>query len=479
MKQFSLRRTFCICSAAGLLALTGCSGQTKQNTLDVTWDNGTELHLTDACADIPHFGMGYANTQYNSRLRDYFCPAEPGWFYWQPKIDAETGYIDYASYVLYYADRETGQSVPLCAKPNCLHDGNAFCTASTKVYDPAPVVFQDGYLYALTTKKSDTDNKEKNTNTQVLLRYSADGTEITELSNFGAGYGNSPIISHRGYLWFTVQLQNVGEEIENPITHRPEIFTSGGWQLCGYEIATGKVVCICDAAGDPNVNHVNNAPRGSVAVGDYIYYEREHDDWSGSQGVWRISLLTGKEEKVTDSQAFWVGMSQHDALHSQKKGMGANRETVLCRLDLETLEKTEIDSGSGVYSSWYFSMDENYLYLDNIIPEDQTEILNDFISVYDHDGNFVKNIETEFFDYPGAESEPDENGYVKWYSADAYIAGVQGGMIYVEVRAYGNDSWLDDTVPREQLGLWCCPTDDLMNKETPEWTMVHPSIPGL
>ena len=55
-----------------------------------------------------------------------------------------------SSSALRYYDEASGETVYVCAKPNCLHDGNEFCTATTRTYtllsDP---VYLDGYVYAI------------------------------------------------------------------------------------------------------------------------------------------------------------------------------------------------------------------------------------------------------------------------------------------------------------------------------------------
>lgn len=316
MKLTRTKRYMVLGLAAAILAtggaVAGIAAHSNKNpkTLDVTLKNGTALHLT-AEQQEPFYSSQYFYQSLNRGADDSLrtiTPVETGWVYWRLGERLRNGH---QNYILYYTDTETGESVPICARPDCEHNGDEKCTASTSVYEPSALTYHDGYLYSMTTKylhpENVTDPMPAEISSadckQVLLRYSADGTEIKELCDFGYGKGNSRCYVSRGYVWCLVQIQNVREGKENVFTNESSTFKNGGWQIWGYELATGKAVPIYKAMPDEKYNQVNDTPAGFSVYGDYIYFSRQGADWSGSQNTLaRISLLTGDEESTLNSQ---------------------------------------------------------------------------------------------------------------------------------------------------------------------------------
>jgi len=483
--------------------------------LETTWKNGVTLRLTQQESDEP----STANSFYpnSNQFSDLITPAENGWFF-RKEVPFEYDFTDQFGtfqlrdyrHVLTYADAETGETVPLCARANCLHDGNTYCTATTDTYMDSYITYYDGYLYSMTTKYLHPETRRNYLNDsdvptdemhQVLLRYSPDGTEITELADFGTGRGNSKCIVHRGYVWCIVQLQNQGEEIENPITHNTTRFESGGWQLWAYELATGQSSLMYDAMGDPAINHINNAPRDLFCAGDFLYFSRAEGDWSGAYGFCRISLLTGEvtsgEEEIVIQGRHFVCQSKTHAIRSHEQKEDDGSETIHYYLiDLETAEEKELFSTVSVLDTYIQSglkvwkdqftiqaMDENYIYAQtyaNGVQADDAEY-DIYILIFDYDGNLVREVGTGFKYLCKTErskkNEDDANrngGYtLQYYTESCRIEAVYHGVIYLKHSRGGDDELLKKNHLKHIYDMLYINTDDLLNGGEPEWKLAY------
>ena len=442
-------------------------------------------------------------------------PTENGCYYYQ-----ETAGQGKESYVLMYRDFASGKSVPVCAKPNCKHDGSEYCTASSHVYAPSHLEYHDGYLYALTTKFLHPEKRGMNSLDfnvfvctdpetgeaqmvestedchQVLLRYSPDGTQIEELYDFGTGKGISRCLFHRGYIWCLVQLQTSGESTENTITNDSSSFINGGWQLWGYELASGKTVLLCDGRPKPGVNHVNPTPSDFSASGDYLYFCRCGTDWSGSQNALsRISLLTGREETVLRNDEYGYSFCMTKVLCKDKpKQIKSRTIPYYSVMDLITREKSEsrpifdqnYDFDGKKYQIMLTSifMDEDYIIADgwelsdpnSNVPLGLDENASDKTFVLDHDLNlisitdkFVNKIDmatlsstesTAEFHFDGTEALCEYQGWL--YVVDLSV-GIKAGIGQVKEPLNGKNSY---TVKR-------FPISDLLSGEEPHYETVY------
>ena len=104
--------------------------------------------------------------------------------YGNPIMETEEGfYTNLHSFnlSLCYYDKATGKAVFLCAKPECKHDGNKYCTATKKgvIYD-GNICKSGEYVYYAASEYVMEDEKEY----YKLIRAKADGTEFTELCTF-------------------------------------------------------------------------------------------------------------------------------------------------------------------------------------------------------------------------------------------------------------------------------------------------------
>jgi len=231
-------------------------------------------------------------------------------------------------FALKYFDAESGETVFVCAKPNCLHDGNEFCTATTKNYlalcEP---VWLDGYVYMVAASNNELNKNPDNCTKYpvVLLRYSPDGTEITELTqiHFSENPYNTyaDMIAHRGQLWINCAYMEtiITRDSNLQITN---VEGQGMSEIFCYEPETKKLTTLC-TSGEPQKNYnpaidqkLGTMPQGTVMYGsgDYVYFQKRVQDWRDpapikGAGIFRIDCRTGKIEEylhiATQKSEFW------------------------------------------------------------------------------------------------------------------------------------------------------------------------------
>ena len=207
-----------------------------------------ELHLTAegtyTCQNMRGLQASFYNSGYS-----WFAETDGGYYFYQSSYDeifeVDPGDSNYYSFNVvnmrsYYAykDKETGKTVPLCARPNCLHDGNEYCVASTKAYSTNQLFSYENQLYTISAGRgADGDGKEV-----LALRYATDGTGIEELARYQFPYENCRVsvgtpIMYRGYLFASVGL-DCSTEGDGSVGSGYHV-CRGGAVVC-YELATGK-----------------------------------------------------------------------------------------------------------------------------------------------------------------------------------------------------------------------------------------------
>ena len=276
----------------------------------------------------------YAETDsgffYLSQSTDYIEVTKDGHTWHEPEY--HTG--------LKYCDLESGDTVFVCAKPNCLHDGSEFCTATTKNYEIASEpVWLDGYVYLIALDKRELlKNPEGCTRfPAVLLRYSPDGTEITEaaqlrLSEHQYAIG-AEIIAHRGQLWISCSY----EEYWNTYDANMQLTSSetkGLWEMYCYEPESKKLTTLVSSGeaqkGYQTCTIINggsgslNAPYASdlKGIGDYVYFHKIKCDWRDpvkDAGIFHIDCRTGvitKDVKLVSNKSVLYQISGNLAYYT-------------------------------------------------------------------------------------------------------------------------------------------------------------------
>ena len=164
---------------------------------------------------------------------------------------------------LHYYDVESGQNIYLCSKPECRHDGDAFCTATNAKYHVNSAYFYGDSLYLAAVEETETEYLYK------IIRVSADGSELNEVITYMTVqknmmtplYGGEPAIIHRGMMVLPYRMYgNVG--VQNGVT---------GTYL--YNLITGELSQL------PELEYTKfeTGRTRFTGYGDYIYFNTRID----------------------------------------------------------------------------------------------------------------------------------------------------------------------------------------------------------
>ncbi len=209
-------------------------------------------------------------------------------------METEKGYYTNTSspdggHMIRFYERDTENQIFLCAKPECMHDGNESCAATYKNLECINSLLYDGAIYTLAIEDGDVISYS-------LYKAALDGTSFTKVgdafsvsNSAGESYeamGGMYFMIHKGYAYIPYHL-NLGEST----------FGFAGSGLVKMDIITGKTETL--ASGE---NYFSAYPHGTaVGSGDYVYYNLNgvrNDD--PDTGTYRHNIKTGETEKLTD-----------------------------------------------------------------------------------------------------------------------------------------------------------------------------------
>ena len=313
-------------SVGGVTAAVAMRGHSTQNNTtqhDETTPQQTEkpeideqktlnLHLTADTGRTLHSAV----SMWHSGL--YYTECETGWYY-RKLFEKENGSV---KDILYYTDKATGESVPLCTHPNCKHDGNLYCTATTKAYGDIHPIWANGSLWAV-TNTVDLDSSEPirvgqeymRTNCHaVVLQIAPDGSSIKEVADLGECLNITEPILYRGNLFCYVGRQ-IGDTVtwENEITNNTEHLITAGYELIAFNITENQAVTVHSEMPEAGSNKLYSLPESFCGIGDYIYQHMgAGTSWQDPfrSGIQRVSLLTGKIEEVLKTEGTVCTMSE-------------------------------------------------------------------------------------------------------------------------------------------------------------------------
>lgn len=342
-----------------------------------------------------------------------------------PGTDSE----HYTQQGICYTDFATGETLYLCANPACLHDGSAFCAATTPAYRIAALAYTDGMLYAAATKATGDAEKPY---LAVLLAVQPDGSgtqELCVLSDRGE-IGSCEMIAHRGALWVSVTVEWT-TEVEDL---RGTQYNNGAcYALWHYEIAPRRLTWITGSAPEGHAYN-RNVVADLQGAGDYVYFTQQ---WGGNgylleQGLYRVNAQTGVIEQLPQNpdQMFGYGVSGDLLCYVQKAAEASEETAGIWRMhicDLAAGTETECDVPRAVQRVF---TDGSRIYVDTGLPAKG-------LLCYDRSGVLQQSIP---YTVPETDGESD----------DVYFALHDGKLQMIRVQhQYGiNDDavWDYDTV---------------------------------
>lgn len=365
--------------------------------------------------------------------------ADGGFFFIGGEYNPDDARYVIADAAIRYYDEESGETAYLCAKPNCLHNGSDFCTATTENYLLcSQVVYLDGYVYAIALDQQELLKKPDDCNKfpTVLLRYAPDGTEITPVAQLYFAEDEyeltAELIAHRGQLWMNCSYMTEisAYDANMNITDRQQY---GRCEMFCYEPETQKLTSLC-SSGDWQKDYT---PFSSVAadlkgVGDYVYFHKWESDWRDPVkgcGIFRIDCRTGVISQVVDIDNNSRNKDRYYSVSGNHRYYSASGDRIYYCLsdyfatnpeyhvfDLTTGEDTELLTLETIVQSVYpdFVCDEEVmqyhrLMMDSFFVDDtylhilwtyyekdeaETDVYNPYIglTVLDTDGKIVKTV---------------------------------------------------------------------------------------
>jgi hypothetical protein len=302
---------------AAIVAMRGTQGGSifQRNTVGVKLKNITEgvdtpaLRLTEGGDDdftarlMPEQDYYIADSLRGISVNPYVTETENGWFFrrrdkYAPPEEQTEITADYFC----YKDKATGETVPLCARANCLHDGNEYCEASTKAYETHHLLSWDGGLYTVAEKGRGADSKGC-----FLLSYAPDGTGIEELVQFTSDLPNAQIAVqdfciHKGYLFAALSVA------EQAVTEQPDVGTvtkavRGGWAVVCYDFAEKQAYTLYLNLPPEGEHTVYGSPEQIWCKGSALYAL----ETGTHSGIYRMDLGTFACERLEENVRLYAG----------------------------------------------------------------------------------------------------------------------------------------------------------------------------
>lgn len=370
MKYFGIVTLLC-----AALLLTACDTQREgeQETLgteeteqdrdgqSVTDDNGGASELREEMLELEEDSLSYnAETDGQPFFRGTsMTRSEHGYYFWE---DSSLGRM-------MFWDSVSGQTVPLCNRPDCKHSSeecNAWFNGSSFLgiqYDRSFLQFYEGNLYVIGLDEEDYVNlyrvaEDGSSCEKYMELYKADlsADSVEGTGESAVEYASPYVCIHRGYVYFSDHKES------SPKIRRMKL--GGDEAEIVYETAGVR----------PNLYRLE-------AYGSYIFFQAGNftDDTclDVDGGIYAYNIETGEVCLVKKDAISTYIVQGSDIYYSD---VGAIR-----RYSLTDGEDVQVAS----YGNWYmdFYGDETYLY----IWDSDAEILK----VYDYEGSAVATVPVE------------------------------------------------------------------------------------
>ncbi len=338
-------------------------------------------------------------------------------------METENGYYYNVSQTLSlrYKDKTTGNDIFLCAKPECIHDGNDACTATYNNIKISEPVLYNGYIYFI-----------GEINTQETLGYSLykvapDGSSLDKIADITeekrppkyepCSALHTNFIIHQGYAYVSY---NIG-----CYTYLDYI-QSG---LARVDVQTGKTEILIK-----HDDYQKSSEYFAIAgCGNYVFYCVQ-GVLATSGGFYRYNVKTGESDKVMDeknSNNLTLACFDDNTVYFTYFNT-ENEVTMLKGYDVETFiqDEVEINTGERAIISNILCYEDKFFFQRN----------ND-IKVINREGDLLGTIDIKNF-------------------SDYYIEknlNISGDKLYISISANETEFY------EGKNEVYCCNIDDILS----------------
>lgn len=395
------------------LSLAACGGEDSANLPSVSTGD-TSVLGTDFQKNM---------SQSSNWLLGNICKSEDGYYF---EYDA----------MVYFLDKETGESTILCGKPDCSHkftEGGGECNAqvSTQMF----LTYYNGKIY-YNNNTSVLENGSYVDKGERLFSMNLDGTEHEVVQNldFTPGgdtnmYVSTPMI-HRGNVYFcysgVLYTVPLGDDIENAIKIYGDEIVSDGSMI----VNTNAMYYELWADGDMVYFMAKNVKQSDGTYKDTLFSydpqtKKAEKVWQVPEkaevGTWDTTGVSVTQWYVSNGYIYFF-LRSNDIWYTE---LSTGKTNKLVDLDL--------DAGIAAFSSEYIAViDKEY---DGFISFDGGSSVSggDTLYIYDYTGELVNEVSLKNF-YDDNENVTDcdllwiDNGEV-YVHVDATTVGIYDGNI--------------------------------------------------
>lgn len=270
---------------------------------------------------------------------------------------------------LRFCERDTGNQIFLCAKPECTHNGSDKCTATYKELSCLHSTLYDGAIYSFLMEKGDNI-------TLSIYKSALDGTSITKVGDVFSVANSTDEESienclgvfaiHKGYAYIPYRVVLGGSPLFG--------FTGSG--LVKMDISTGKTEELWRGE-----DYFSSYPQDIYGDGDFVYYTIASD--KEGRGFYRYDIKSGELKRLWEKKAPVAGDNKFFFMEYDEDK--AKYAVFSCGKTDEDIEKANADGfelmiediGSHVYGT-------TLAYEDKLIIEDEGKV-----KIYSENGELL------------------------------------------------------------------------------------------
>lgn len=262
---------------------------------------------------------------------------------------------------LYYYDSANGKSMYLCNKPECRHEGDEFCAATSDKYYAMETVMYSGSLYVAAVEETETAYKYK------LLKASLDGSSLSEVVTYfeADSVDVMPFCNWKMYPVLTIHRNKVFLPYELRNRNNSEIGMNG---TAIYDLATGELTYLGEKDRGLKEQDIN-----FMGCGDYMYFATAQ---KFKTKLYRYSYADGSVEMMDLENNF----KGEYALYDENTIFYIRAQKELFKYNHETKENTRINTKE--WNGYNFEI---------MTTEGMQPIVLDFTNLYSilSDGEYV------------------------------------------------------------------------------------------